>query len=327
MTAHRSTWAIVLAGGDGTRLAALTTDAIGNSVPKQYCSLNGSPALIHQALQRAYRFAPRERVCAIVSRRHERHWRPLLRSVPGRNVIVEPRNCGTANGVLHCVLSILECDQHARVVFLPADHYVGDEDALANAVARAANSVSRIRNRLTLIGIQPDDTDPDLGYIVPGPPVNSDARRVEKFVEKPPTDVAQELIARGALWNSFIFAARATTLLALMRRRVPEVVAAMTSAFIPGEPRALREHGLEELYQRLPVIDFSRTIIQGAELALLVSTAPACGWTDLGTPQRVARILQRLPQAPARLAAGIQGQRRAAPDLAIRAAEFAAVAG
>jgi hypothetical protein len=54
---------------------------------------------------------------------------------------------------------------------------------------------------------------------------------------------------------------------------------------------------VKELYDRLPVVDFSRAVMQGAESALRVRTAPACGWTDLGTPRRVARTLQRLQQA------------------------------
>ena len=44
------TWAVVLAAGEGTRLASLTRDALGNSVPKQFCSLNGGSALVHDAL-------------------------------------------------------------------------------------------------------------------------------------------------------------------------------------------------------------------------------------------------------------------------------------
>jgi hypothetical protein len=65
---------------------------------------------------------------------------------------------------------------------------------------------------------------------------------------------------------------------------------------------------LEDLYERLPVIDFSRAVMQDAESVLRVSTAPACGWTDLGTPRRVVQTLQRL-----KLASAIQPPERALP--------------
>src|ERR1035438_3494388 len=143
MSVRQGTWAIVLAAGDGTRLSSLTTDERGDAVPKQFCSLNGGPSLLHEALQRAWRIVSRERVCTIVARQHERHWQHMLWSLPARKVIVEPRNCGTANGVLHGLLRILERDPLARIVFLPADHYVHDEASLADSMRTAAMFVTR----------------------------------------------------------------------------------------------------------------------------------------------------------------------------------------
>src|SRR5213076_2182815 len=99
MSRASRTWAVVLAAGEGTRLASLTRDAAGNSVPKQFCSLNGGSALVHDALQRARHIAPPEQVCAIVAQQHSRYWRKALQSLSPRNVIVQPQNRGTANGV------------------------------------------------------------------------------------------------------------------------------------------------------------------------------------------------------------------------------------
>ncbi len=110
-------WAIVLAAGDGARLAPLTTDVGGYVVPKQFCSLNGGPSLLQRALERAQSIVPRERVCVIVARQHQSRWWHDLRSLPAQNVIVQPRNCGTANGVLLGLLHILERDPLACVAF------------------------------------------------------------------------------------------------------------------------------------------------------------------------------------------------------------------
>jgi hypothetical protein len=65
---------------------------------------------------------------------------------------------------------------------------------------------------------------------------------------------------------------------------------------------------LEELCECLPVIDFSRAVMQDAESVLRVSIAPACGWMDLGTPRRVVQTLQRL-----QLASAIRPPERALP--------------
>ena len=43
-------WALILAGGEGTRLSSLTTTPGGLSVPKQFCSLQGGASLLEETL-------------------------------------------------------------------------------------------------------------------------------------------------------------------------------------------------------------------------------------------------------------------------------------
>jgi mannose-1-phosphate guanylyltransferase len=294
------TWAVVLAAGEGTRLASLTRDASGNSVPKQFCSLNGGSALVHDALQRARHIAPPEQVCAIVAQQHSRYWHKALQSLPAKNIIIQPQNRGTANGVLLCVLAILDRDPLARIVFLPADHFVLDESALARALHDLAVHLNHNPDGLTLIGIEPDEADPELGYIVPGRALADGSRTVARFVEKPPVRTARDLFEGKALWNSFIFAATGTALLGLLRLQMGTSVDDMATA-LARDAQSARSSALMELYERLPVVDFSRAVVQQAPQTLRVITAPACGWTDLGTPRRVADTLRRLGDNAPRL--------------------------
>jgi mannose-1-phosphate guanylyltransferase len=293
MTIQRQTWAIVLAAGDGARLSALTTDERGCVVPKQFCSLNGGRSLLQDALIRARRLVASARVCVIVARQHERHWRRVLWSLPERNVIVQPRNCGTGNGVLLSLLHVLERDRLARVVYFPADHYVRDEAILGEAIRSVTPQDDFHRDGVTLVGIEPDDLDPELGYIVPGGPADAGARSVLRFVEKPTATIARDLIRHGAVWNSFIFSARGESLLELMRFRQPEIVEQMTSAFARRQELRAGVRFFDSFYKNLQIMDFSRHVAQGAEADLRVSAAPACGWIDLGTPRRVVQTVQR----------------------------------
>ena len=297
MTRDSATWAVVLAAGDGTRLAALTTDASGNSVPKQFCSLNGGSALIQETLQRARHVAAPEHVRAIVAQQHAPHWRGLLASLPKRNVIVQPENRGTANGVLLSVLSILQHDPLARIIFLPADHFVLDENALARALRDLVGVLNHNPEGLTLIGIEPEEADPELGYILPGRALQDGSRGVARFIEKPAPRTAHELLSARALWNSFIFGAQGATLLGLLRAQLGASVEDMATA-LARDAQTIGGRALSELYQLLPTADFSRDVAQGATHLLRVIRAPACGWSDLGTPRRVAEILQRLSTPP-----------------------------
>jgi mannose-1-phosphate guanylyltransferase len=237
---------------------------------------------------------PRERLCAIVAADHRRYWQPTLWALPASNVIVQPRNCGTAIGILLAVLRILERDPLARILFLPADHYVRDENALAGSLRGAANLVTRNDSALALVGIEPEEADPELGYIVPGTVSADGARNVARFVEKPDATVARSLLKKGALWNSFIFAGSGPALLGMLRKRMPEIVEQIETALARDALEGVQSNALAELYSELPSIDFSRVVLQDAGSELRVISAPACGWSDLGTPKRVLDTLKRI---------------------------------
>ena len=296
MKTLQMTWALVLAGGDGTRLASLTRDEQGNQVPKQFCSLAGGPALVHDAVLRARYVAPRERTCVIVAEQHQRYWKRQLWTLGASNVIVEPRKRGTANGILLATLHIVKRDPLARIVVLPADHHVRDEECLGASLREAVAVLTQDHHGVVLLGIEPEGVDSDLGHIVPGALAKDGAWSVARFVEKPDPSLAQELLASGAVWNSFIFVADGATLLDLLRQHMPCVVDDMSGALRSDAA----EIALRNLYEILPSIDFSCAVLQGAESSLRLLTVPVCGWSDLGTPKQVARALRALVRSRVR---------------------------
>ena len=309
MHKFKHAWAMILAGGDGHRLSDLTTDATGIPVPKQYCSLLGGPSLLDETIRRAATVVYHRRISVIVSGQHTRWWRRALpeRLVP--HVVVQPRNCGTGNGILLQLMHVLRHDAAAEVLMLPADHYIEDERVLANAMSCALEHVGQVPEHVVLLGMPAQVPDPDLGYIMSGPPDATGTCPVLDFIEKPSSSQARELIARGAMWNAFIIAARASTLLRVYEQAVPHVVNAMRNALGVERGRTAR---LEQLYERLPHVDFSHEIIHEAPPgALQVVPVGGCGWSDLGTPEHLGTTLSRLPgsarglRAPAAAADGM----------------------
>jgi mannose-1-phosphate guanylyltransferase len=296
MRVSGTTWVIVLAAGDGRRLHALTTNELGMPVPKQFCSLRGGYSLLRDALFRAEAVAFPEHICTIVAEQHRPWWAPALDSVAQTNIIVQPRNCGTANGILLPLLHIMQRDPDARIVLLPSDHHVDNERVLAAALRRSLRQLSAMSRQILLLGISPDQADPDLGYIVPGDKIERNVSTVTRFVEKPCASLAQRLIEGGALWNSFIVAARASALLELFQTRIPQIVDDMRAAVLRDRSDSRDSAATDNLYQRLPDIDFSKHVLEGAESTLRVVPVPRCGWSDLGTPTRLAETLKRLPQ-------------------------------
>ena len=310
-------WAVVLAAGDGKRLASLTADSLGRHIPKQYCSVQHGISLLELALARARVLAAGERVCAVVAKEHEHWWRPLADDMPAGNLIVQPRNRGTGNGVLLALAHILKRDPLARFIFLPADHHVLDEAILTRAMQSALAVMTPQSRELVLLGVEPDDADPDLGYVIPqetamhdGP--MHDVHGVRRFVEKPSRGVAGKLIQEGGLWNSGIIAANGAPLLELFRQRFPDTTADMMHAVSRTDDPMHPAWSLSHLYERMADVDFSHHILQLCVNDLRVMRVPHCGWSDLGTPARVSERVRLLSVVAPR-----QKGQRAIPSLSL----------
>jgi mannose-1-phosphate guanylyltransferase len=282
-------WGLVLAGGEGRRLQALTTDRKGAAIPKQFCSLRGGNTLVQDAIARVQRCVEPDSIVTIVSRAHRRHWTRDLAEQPSANIVEQPSLRGTAAGILLPLLVLAERDPRARLLIMPSDHHVEAMDVFARATEQALESVEDDDEHTVLLGISPDDADTEYGWIVPEEIDEEGRLRVRTFVEKPPLARAVTLRHRGALWNSFVMATSVPALLSMFRARLPELLDRMVTA------RANGPAALERAWGELPTHDFSADVLAGSEDRLRLHPVPPCGWTDLGTPARVASVVRDNP--------------------------------
>ena len=297
----RNWTAIILAGGDGTRLRALTQRIAGDERPKQFCRVLGSETLLEQTRRRVARaIAPRETLFS-VTRRHEAYYRQALWGASDRNVVVQPDNRGTAPAILYAVMRLTAMTTSAATAIFPSDHYVSDDDAFMARVERALDFVTRRPDLVVLLGIAADRPEIEYGWIEPGDAVPGQSAwpiyRVQRFWEKPTADVAGQLLGRGCFWNSFVIVAHAGRLRDLIGRSVPPLTHAFaalgTRLGTPWETAAARS-----AYARIGSIDFSQRVLETNSSSLAVLPVTGLEWSDLGSLPRVLAMRQRLEQAP-----------------------------
>jgi mannose-1-phosphate guanylyltransferase len=277
-------WAIVLAAGDGERVSALTTDAGGGVVPKQYWSFDGDKTMLRWALDRARGVVPAEHIVPVVAAQHRRFWEAELSALPPENVVIQPHNRGTAAGLLLPLLHVLlRLDANARVVVLPSDHYVSHESILRRALQEAAWPASGGDERLVLLGMRPGDLDAEYGWIVPSAPFSPSVGDVAGFVEKPDREAGRTLMESGALVNAFTLVGDGRALVRLYEETLPELL----GLFLRCLRQDATAESLEALYATIPESDFSRDVLERAPGRLSVLPVPDCGWSDLGTHARV----------------------------------------
>jgi mannose-1-phosphate guanylyltransferase len=301
--AHR--WGIILSGGNGTRLRDLVYRKRADYLPKQYLNFIGKRSMLEHTMHRAAKLIPVQKLLIVIAKEHLQfeEVRLQLASRPQECVIIQPRNKDTAAGVLLPLMYLHKRDPTATVTVFPSDHYILEEKLFMQHVERAFRIVESNDTRMVLLGMAPDEPDPEYGYILPGGRIDNpeiDSRGVEMFVEKPPADAAKKIISKGALWNTLVLVVTCKTLLQAIKRATPELY----HSFEPiqdaiGTPN---EHQvIERVYQKSPRINFSKGVLEllsyDNRQNLRVLPVRGVTWKDWGTTDRLSKTLRQLGAA------------------------------
>ncbi len=292
--------AIVLAGGDGTRLSELTRRITGSHAPKQFCALLGDVTLLQMTRNRVALSIPPELTMFALNRAHTRFFSRLLADVPAENLVQQPQNRGTAPAILYSLLRLAELASGASVLLMPSDHHVGDEAVLMNHVNLAFATIEERPELTVLLGVVPNAPEPAYGWIEPGQGLGiaqSNVHEVGRFWEKPSREIAIELMARGCLWNSFVIVGRLSTLLGLFTVMMPQLHTSFSN-IRPTLGTLFEEPAVRNLYRDLGSADFSRQVLEPLPMNLAVLPVPDVGWSDLGEPKRVSQALATLGACP-----------------------------
>jgi mannose-1-phosphate guanylyltransferase len=264
-------WAVVPAGGAGTRLWPLSRSAS----PKFLLDLTGSGRTLLQAT--ADRLSPlvAERFLVVTGRDHRDAVLAQLPHADPADVVAEPsaRESMAAIGLAAALLE--RRDPEAVMGSFAADHVVRDDEAFRRVVARAVE-VAR-QDWLVTIGIEPTGPATGFGYVAPGEPIGSTgAAVVREFVEKPDARTAAAYVADGYRWNAGMFVVRPGVLLDLLAEQDPGFATALRG--IAADPDTL-----EQAWGTLPRIAVDHAVAEPAAAAGRVAVVPGdFGWDDVG---------------------------------------------
>ena len=281
MTAHamERLWAVVPAGGAGTRLWPLSRAG----TPKFLLDLTGSGRTLIQAT--VDRLAPLvgDRVVVVTGIGHEHAVRSQLPGVD--RVLAEPlpRDSMAAIGLAAAQLELEDPD--AIIGSFAADHVITDEAAFAQCVREAAEVATQ--GWLVTIGIEPTRAATGFGYVRAGDALTgfATARLVSEFVEKPDAGRAEAYFASGEhRWNAGIFVVRASVLLDLLAENHPELAAGLRA--IAADPSSLGS-----VWPELTRIAIDHAVAEPATAAGRVAMVPGpFGWEDLGDFASIAAL-------------------------------------
>jgi mannose-1-phosphate guanylyltransferase len=271
-------WAVVLAGGSGTRFWPLSTP----ENPKQLLPLAGSTSTAEESVERLTGLIPRERILIVTGAALAERLQQQLNLLPG-NLLVEPRAASTAPALIWATTEARRRDPDAEVLSLHADWAVGDA-ASFRRTADTALTTARRYERLVTVGVVPSRPETGYGYIVPGAPLGDGARMVARFSEKPDAATALDLMAAGALWNSGLFAWTAERLLAEVMAHTPEIAPHLAT---------LERGDVAGFFRDITPISIDVGVLERSAAVAVVSGAFA--WDDIGTWQALTRVRPKDP--------------------------------
>lgn len=149
---NQHAWAVVLAGGDGTRLRPFIREISGEDRPKQFCTLYGGKTLLAQTRARLAHYFPPERTAFVLVKHHERFFRQQLADVGPEQLIIQPENKGTTAAILCSILRVKALAGNPVIALFPTDHYYAHEARFMNSVERAVRITQHHSDTLVLLG-------------------------------------------------------------------------------------------------------------------------------------------------------------------------------
>lgn len=275
LEADAALWAVVLAGGIGSRFWPLSS----SRRPKQVLSLAGERPLIADTVLRLQPLIPVDRVLVVTSADIAPAIEAAIPEVPRENVLVEPNPLGTAAALAWAAKTIAQrAGPETIFCMLHADLAVAFPELFRHTLKAAARAAST-EDALVAIGAQATRPEPSFGYIIPAPGSAAEktalggAQRVKRFVEKPSAEAATALIAQGALWNTGICMWRAHVVLEALERFTPELPPDAMTALEAGDHTAFAE--------RVERISVEHGLLSRSDHVLVL--LGEFGWDDVGT--------------------------------------------
>jgi len=283
-----STYALILAGGSGTRFWPLSR----NSRPKQLLELFGRETLLEKTIRRLDGLVPLENILILTNELQLEAVREVASMLPADNIFAEPAKRDTAPAVALGIGLVAARDPSATMMVLPADQLIEDTAAY-QAVMRDAITCAEAADGLVTIGIRPTWPCPSYGYIerggrssLPGLSLDHPPAEVKRFREKPSTDLAEQFLAQGGFsWNAGMFVWSLPTVIRELSTHAPELARFISELRGAADPQAT----VAAQFPKLSPISIDYALMEKADRVLNIEAT--FDWDDVGSWISVAKYL------------------------------------
>ena len=284
------TYALILAGGSGTRFWPLSRD----SRPKQLLNLFGDTTLLNQTIDRLAGLIPKENILILTNKLQEEAVREVASDLPADNIFAEPAKRDTAPAVALGAGLVAARDPEATMVVLPADQLIQDVAEFHNVMTDAIQTAAST-DALVTIGIKPTWACPSFGYVergnkatIAGLNLTHSPHEVVKFREKPNPQLAEQFLRQGNFaWNAGMFIWSVPTVINELTRHTPQLAKFVSEIRNSRDIQAT----VDAQFPDLDAISIDYALMENASRVLNIQAT--FDWDDVGSWISVSKYLQQ----------------------------------
>jgi len=281
-------YALIMAGGTGQRLWPRSRVRR----PKQSLAIGGDEPLLRQALDRLLPLLDITEVLVVTTADQAGVVREVLPELAPHNLLIEPVGRNTAACIGLGATVVRHRDPDATMAVLSADHVIRPVESFLASLEAGCRAVEADPTALVCLGVVPAGISSQLGHVRRGDRVGTfdgvDVYEAREFIEKPPQEEAERLVASGdAYWNTGIFVWKAARVLAELAAHRPALAAGLARIEKALDTRR-RDEVIDREYHDFEKIAIDYAVMEHAERILVVEGR--FQWDDVGTWESLARV-------------------------------------
>lgn len=276
MTDNKNYYAVIMAGGVGSRFWPMST----SNYPKQFHDMLGvGQSLIQRTFERINDLVPSKNILIATNERYEGLVLEQLPKAKRKQLLLEPAMRNTAPCILYAALKIYDQNPDGVMLVAPSDHWIDDESEFTKNIKTSFDACSE-KDILMTLGIQPDSPNTGYGYIQFEKDA-SEIKKVKNFTEKPDLKTAEKFIKSGDyLWNAGIFVWSAKSIIKAFKGSLPEMIDTLDDGNNVYNTD-FEDDFIKTNYTKCENISIDFGIMEKAENVHVLPVD--FGWNDLGT--------------------------------------------
>ncbi len=270
---------VILCGGSGTRLWPKSRKWF----PKQFMPLVNKKSMLQDTVLRVKELGIENSPIFLTNQDHKFLIMSQMSEIGLDDIgkiLIEPEGRSTAPALAVAALEAQKDYKVPILLVLPADHYLEGIDNFKKAIRYGVSEAKR--GRLITFGVVPSSPETGYGYIKKGNKISQDVYYVEKFVEKPKKEIAEEYVKSGEyFWNSGMFLFRADSYLSELKECSPEIYDKAREAWEKAKGNKSFLTLDKDAFMSCPEDSIDYAVMEKTKNAVVIPLE--CKWNDVGS--------------------------------------------